>query len=44
MNRRKQTHIDEGELLAGHVAAPLDAADLPDSENLELLADITAGG
>jgi hypothetical protein len=37
------TPFDEGELLAGHVAAPLDAADLPDSENLELLADIAAG-
>jgi len=37
------TAFDEGELPAGDVAAPLDADELSDSENLELLADIAAG-
>jgi hypothetical protein len=37
------TAFDEGELPAGDVAAPLDAAELSDGENLELRADLAAG-
>jgi len=37
------TAIDEGELPAGDMETPIDAAELPDSDNLELLADIADG-
>jgi len=37
------TAFDEGELPTGPVEAPIDAADLADSENLELLADLAEG-
>jgi len=37
------TAFDEGELPTGAVEAPIDAADLADSENLELLADLAEG-
>ena len=32
--------LDEGELIGGDVVTAFDAAELPDSENLELLTDI----